>query len=65
MLVVDEAHHSVAPTYDDILHFVRKVKKDVKLLGLTATPVKMDDRDTRRLMKLYGDRIIFLSQCQT
>ena len=59
MLVVDEAHHSVAPTYDDIIHFVKKNKKTVKLLGLTATPVKMNDRDTRYLMKLYSDKIIY------
>ena len=59
MLVVDEAHHSVAPTYDDIIHFVKKTKKTVKLLGLTATPVKMDDRDTRYLMKQYSDKIIY------
>lgn len=59
MIVVDEAHHTSAPTYDDILHFIYKNKKNVKLLGLTATPIRMNDADTRYLRKQYDDTIIY------
>jgi superfamily II DNA or RNA helicase len=40
-IVVDEFHHAAAPSYQRLLSFVRpKV-----LLGLTATPERMDDLD--------------------
>jgi superfamily II DNA or RNA helicase len=40
-IVVDEFHHAAAPSYQRLLEFVRpKI-----LLGLTATPERMDDLD--------------------
>ena len=43
MVVVDEFHHAMAPTYERLLHHVRpKV-----LLGLTATPERADGADVR------------------
>ena len=59
MIVVDEAHHTLAPSYDDVINFVKKCKKDVKLLGLTATPIRANEKDTALLLKQYGNNIIY------
>lgn len=39
-IVIDEVHHSAAKTYQDILHYF----KPEFLLGLTATPERMDGK---------------------
>lgn len=44
-IVIDEAHHSVAPTYQSVLEGVwDRNDRDQILLGITATPNRMDDR---------------------
>lgn len=49
-IVIDEVHHSAAKSYDKIIsHFNPKV-----LLGLTATPERMDGGD---ILKYFNDRI--------
>lgn len=51
-LVVDEFHHAAAPTYRQaIAHFNTSF-----LLGLTATPDRMDGAD---LLALCGDNLVF------
>jgi superfamily II DNA or RNA helicase len=59
MLVVDEAHHTFAPTYRETIKFVRKYRKNVKLLGLTATPVRANEEDSAGLLKLFGNNIVY------
>lgn len=59
IIVVDEAHHTTAPTYQRIVQDIRKVRPDAKLLGLTATPVKYTDAGTAALKKLFDDNIIY------
>lgn len=59
MVVVDEAHHTVAPSYDDVIKFIQKTKKNVKLLGLTATPIRGNDRDTSYLLNMYHNTYIY------
>lgn len=59
MVVVDEAHHTFAPTYQDTIKFIRKCRKDVKVLGLTATPVRSNEEDSLALLKLYGNNIVY------
>lgn len=51
-VVIDEAHHAPAPSYAKLL---RTLKKDwgCKLLGLTATPVRANDEDEKRLAALF------------
>ncbi|MDN3427365.1 DEAD/DEAH box helicase family protein [Microbacterium sp. APC 3898] len=45
LIVVDEFHHAAAPTYDRLLsHFEPKF-----LLGITATPDRMDNKDVYAL----------------
>lgn len=49
-IVVDEFHHAAAPTYKRLLtHFEPKI-----LLGLTATPERMDGRD---ILEYFDNRI--------
>ncbi len=59
MIVVDEAHHTYAPTYQDVIHFVQKCRSDCKLLGLTATPIRVNDNASKGLMKLYEDKVVY------
>ena len=59
MIVVDEAHHTLAPSYHDVISFIKKIRKDTKLLGLTATPVRANEQDTAQLMKIYDKNIIY------
>ena len=59
MIIVDEAHHTVSPSYQVIIKKIQKLVKNVKLLGLTATPVRMTEAGTERLMKLFDNNIIY------
>ena len=60
IIVVDEAHHSIAPSYRKIIDCIRKSKnRKTKLLGLTATPVRMNEHGTAELTNLFGNRIIY------
>lgn len=42
MVVIDEAHHVAAPSYRRILDRARQLNKDVRILGVTATPERGD-----------------------
>lgn len=59
LIIVDEAHHTLAPSYRIIIKKVKELASTVKLLGLTATPVRMQDQDTARLMGLFDNNIIY------
>lgn len=59
MVVVDECHHTLAPTYQDTIRFIKKYRKNVKLLGITATPVRANDRDSKKLLELFDGNIIY------
>lgn len=59
IIVVDECHHTVAPTYRRIIEHIRKHRKDAKLLGLTATPIRGTDDESRLLHKIYDNNIIY------
>lgn len=59
IIVVDEAHHTFAPTYQETIKFIRKCRKNVKLLGLTATPVRANDEDSAALLKLFGNNVVY------
>jgi superfamily II DNA or RNA helicase len=42
LLVIDEAHHATAETYQRIIDEAKEVNPDLKLLGVTATPSRGD-----------------------
>jgi superfamily II DNA or RNA helicase len=55
-VVVDEAHHAVAPQTLSLLAELKQT--GARLLGLTATPVRMDAQEERRLGALFDGSII-------
>ncbi|MBN2293851.1 MAG: DEAD/DEAH box helicase family protein [Pirellulales bacterium] len=42
LLVIDEAHHAVAPTYRRVIQYYRQ-NPELKVLGVTATPDRTDE----------------------
>lgn len=59
VIVVDEAHHTAAPSYMEIIRQIRKIRPNAKLLGLTATPMRTNDEDHAKLMKIFENRMIY------
>lgn len=55
-VIVDEAHHASAPTYEKILNYLQQKVQNLKLLGLTATPFR---RDARHLSDIFPDDIAY------
>ncbi|MDO4926762.1 MAG: DEAD/DEAH box helicase [Turicibacter sp.] len=55
-VVVDEAHHASAPTYEKILNYLKEKVPNLKLLGLTATPFRSD---ARHLSDIFPDDIAY------
>jgi superfamily II DNA or RNA helicase len=41
-LVVDESHSSVSPAFFAVIEYFKKSNPDIKILGLTATPIRTD-----------------------
>lgn len=60
IIIVDEAHHAVAKSYKKIIDFIRKRRPDAKLLGLTATPVRGTDGQSRYLLNLFENEIVYM-----
>ncbi len=59
LVVFDEAHRSIAPTFTSVMKEIGLTRfrrtDEMFLLGLTATPYRgRDEEDTRRLVKRYG-----------
>lgn len=61
MIVVDEAHHTTAKSYQKTIAYICKRRKDAKLLGLTATPIRgtTDSIETGFLHQYYDKNIIY------
>jgi len=59
IIVVDEAHHTVAKSYRKTIDQIMRKRKDVKLLGLTATPVRSIESEINNLYRLFGNKIIY------
>lgn len=62
-LVIDEAHHAVARTYQSIIQYIKdeasKNSTHVKIIGLTATPYRTNDAEKVVLGKIFPDDIIY------
>ena len=59
LIICDESHHALAPSYGTVIKEIRSICKSAKLLGLTATPVRMNDYDTAALMKIFDNNIVY------
>jgi len=55
LVILDEAHHSPAPTWKDIIEAV--VPRARLVLGITGSPLRGDDAHS--VVDLYGGRIIY------
>ena len=53
IIVIDEAHHATAPSYQTIIRAIHKYRPSAKLLGLTATPSRGTERETKQLWKTF------------
>jgi len=60
-LVIDEAHHTPAETYQSIINRVREKSNNCKLIGLTATPNRSDGEGLRKNYSNVSDQI-FISE---
>lgn len=54
MLIVDEAHHSLAETYNVCINSFKNTPY-IKILGLSATPGTNDTETTAKLVELYSN----------
>lgn len=53
-VIIDEAHHSMTTSYQNVLDSILEVNPDCKLLGVTATPYR---QDKKRLDTYYSELI--------
>lgn len=56
-LVIDEAHHSVAPTYERILTQAKAKNPSLRILGMTATPTRADKHGLAKVFSNVADQI--------
>jgi superfamily II DNA or RNA helicase len=57
LLVIDEAHHVTASSYQDILNRAKQVNPAVKIFGVTATPMRGDKSCLGKVFSNCGDQI--------
>jgi len=53
IVVIDEGHHATMPSYKKVLERIDKINPNRILLGLTATPIRMSEKETIELNKLF------------
>ncbi len=51
LIVCDEAHNAIAPTYKETIENISEYK--TRVIGLTATPVRSEDSETEELKKFF------------
>lgn len=65
-LVIDEAHHAVAKTYREIIKIVTKARKSwIRIIGLTATPMRTSEKEKGLLGKIFTDGICYSVDLKT
>ena len=62
-VIVDEAHHALAPSYVRVLNSLgiperRNGRTGVPLIGLTATPFRSADAETIKLRRMFNDTVL-------
>lgn len=62
LVVFDEAHHSPAPSYRQLISSLRDRCPGMRLLGLTATPVYGDEKKAGWLSKLFPQGIVYQAE---
>ena len=54
LVVIDEVHHSPAPTYRAVIDRLRETNPEIRLLGVTATPFRADEGDLFSLFEVLA-----------
>ena len=54
IIVVDEAHHAVAANYQKVLKRMTVLNNDRILLGLTATPKRLQESEQRKFQQMFN-----------
>ena len=52
MLIIDEAHHAMSKSYEEVIGWMRSKYKDVFVLFLTATPFRGDGQELSSVSQL-------------
>jgi len=64
IVLIDEAHHAYASSYNKVLRSLGMTRypKDLEqpaLIGLTATPFRTSEEETKSLLKKFGGKILW------
>lgn len=54
VVVIDEAHHAVSASYRKVITRIQKLNPAMVLLGLTATPTRMNQSELQRLQSIFN-----------
>ena len=57
LLIIDEAHHAVAETYQRVIDKIRELNNDCMIFGVTATPNRSDGVGLRKVFTNVADQI--------
>lgn len=57
LLVIDEAHHARAATYESIINKVKERNNNCMIAGFTATPTRGDKKGLRKIFNNVADHI--------
>ena len=57
--VIDECHHSAARTYQKIYGYLAGICKNLKVIGLTATPFRTNEKEIGILQRIFYDDILY------
>jgi len=64
LLVIDEAHHSASDTYQRVIGRALELNKKVKILGVTATPERSDNKGLRKTFSNVADVVTITEMIQ-
>jgi ATP-dependent helicase IRC3 len=62
LVAFDEAHHSPAPSYRQLILSLRDRCPEMRLLGLTATPTYGDEKKAGWLLRLFPQGIVYQAE---
>ena len=54
VVVVDEAHHATSASYQKVLNRIKAINPNMVLLGLTATPYRMNYYEQNKLQSMFN-----------
>lgn len=64
VVVIDEAHHAVSPTYQRLVDFLWEVGSGLMLVGLTATPWPAGAGQTAKLRQTFARELVSVATAE-